>query len=60
MAWMDDWHRRQLAEYSVAEKEHTNNNFTFPGRGVGDIWLTAEARLAAEELEYEDDDEYEL
>ncbi|KAG6282154.1 hypothetical protein E4U09_000771 [Claviceps aff. purpurea] len=60
IAWLDDYHRRNEVADVDAQKEHADNNFSFPGRGVRDLWPIIEAQLAAEELEWEDDDEYEL
>ncbi|KAG6103823.1 hypothetical protein E4U13_000357 [Claviceps humidiphila] len=60
MAWCDDDYRRNGVADVDAEKEHADNNFSFPGRGLRDLLPKINAQIAAEELEWENDDEYEL
>ncbi|KAG6284354.1 hypothetical protein E4U09_007955 [Claviceps aff. purpurea] len=60
MAWIDDSRREEENEYESAEQEHAANNYSFRHRSLRGIMKKVEARAAAEQLEDEVDDEYEL
>ncbi|KAG6123906.1 hypothetical protein E4U34_006648 [Claviceps purpurea] len=60
MAWIDDSRRRDRAAQASAEEEHAAHNFTFQHRGPRALWKMVETEAAAEALEHELHDDYEL
>ncbi|KAG5986149.1 hypothetical protein E4U52_000538 [Claviceps spartinae] len=60
MAWIDYEDRQEEVELISAEAEHAAHNFNFQHHGLPEMWRKAAASQAAEELEYEQNNEHEF